>query len=394
MVKGSRFAGHRLVSFSPASKNTLVEISERLIPHEDEILDEWVSRQFEIWQPPGFSRADLRHVFGDIFHGVLQRMHARELELCITDLEASGRSLAEKRFPFDALIISVHFLEESYMPFLLNPPPSDPRTWLISMDEFLHVALAAIADAYFEAHRSELLGQVEVGRIVQESLLADIPKQAIDLDIAHIYISAHEIAQLGGDFLDWFDLNSGEVGFVVGDLSGHGLEAAADSVMLRSLFRGFMRESPNLPEAMVRLNRVLGAELKLGQFATALAGVYEHPGHLRLVNAGHPYPVLCDSECRFVMVEGTALAVTDVLNYKMVDVEMEPGSVFVVYTDGLVEARSGREVFGDGRMMSAIESMRDASPRAIVDQLVDEAIRFSGGQLKDDLAILVLKRRS
>ncbi len=390
----AQYAGHRLIRFSPKTRRTLAEIADRLIPRSQEILDKWVAQQFQTWEPPNFTRESLSQVFSNLLDSILQHMRDGDLEACVDDLEQTGANLAQQQFPFDALVISVHFLEESYMPVLLNPPPPEPRTWLVEMDEFLHVALAAIANAYFEAHREELLERVEVGRIVQECLMPNIPRRVADLDVAHIYISAQEKAQLGGDFLDAFETQSGEHAFVIGDLSGHGLDAAAGSVMLRSMFRGFMREQPELGGAMGRLDHVLSAELTGGQFASALAVTYRPDGRIALVNAGHPAPVLYNDHCEIIEDHGSILALGLGTRYQASEHYLEPGGLFVAYTDGLIEARSRGELFGETRLAAAIAGVRDAPARAVVSQLVDAALRHAGGRFSDDIAILVLKRQS
>ncbi len=366
----------------------------RLIPHERDILDGWIERQYATWRPPDISEQELRQVFGGILRSILHCMEHRALESCISDLEQAGTALAARKFPFEALIISIHFFEESYMPFLLNPPPQNSQELLVNIDEFLHVALAAIASSYFQAYRKELLDDVEVGRIVQESLLADIPSAVNDLETAHIYISARERAQVGGDFLDSFRIDEDRSAFVIGDLSGHGLEAASDSIMLRSVFRGFMLEKPDPADAMARMNRVLVRDLKSERFATALAVVYDsRSGRLQCVSAGHPHPVLCDEQCRMPELEGTALAIYDKATYTSSEMEFKPGAVFVGYTDGVSEARSSGELFGEERVLAAIAEMRDAPPRAIVEHLIDTALRHAGGKFRDDVAVLALKRR-
>ena len=388
-----RFAGYRIAEFSPASKEALHEIADRLIPFDAQIINKWVAQQYKAWQPPGFTKENLTEMFGQMLQSMLRRMHNRELELCILELEDIGSNLAKRHFPFEALVISIHFLEESYMPYLLNNPSPTAQNWLIRMDEFLHAVLAALATAYFSEYRRELLNEAEVGKIVQEGLLADIPRHASDLEIAHIYLSAREQAKLGGDFLDFFEIDDSSSAFFIGDLSGHGVEAAADSVMLRSLFKGFMRENPNMVDAMSRLNTVLETDLKPGLFATALAITYQLPGHLSLVSAGHPYPVLCDDECRLLELSGPALAIIPSAAYSIGTIELKPGSVFAAYTDGLLEARVPRgEIFGEQRILSAVSESKGTSARNIAENLLDTALRFAGGTFTDDVALLVLKR--
>lgn len=387
------FAGYRIIKFARTSKDDLRELAEILIPHEAEIVNRWVRTQFMAWSPPTFTNNELKGVFSGIFHDMLSCMHARQPERCIRNFERTGAELASKNFPYEALIISLHFLEESYMPLLLQLPSKKAMEWLVEMDEFLHAALAAIATSYFQHYRGELLEKAEVGRLVQEGLLAKVPKEVIDLEVAHIYISATVQAQVGGDLVDLFTINSQEAAFIIGDLSGHGLEGATDAAMIRYQFRGFIRENPDLAAAMVRLNRVLKDELEAGHFATVLTGIYGEAGQLRLVSAGHPTPILCGKSCHFLEPDGIALAVNEDATYSVNEVELKPGEIFIAYTDGLTEARGTEGLFGEDRLLNAVRQVRNAPAGAIVDHLRDEAIRFASGNLTDDVAILVLKRQ-
>lgn len=387
-----RFAGYRIIEFPHASRAALKAIAERLAPHEDEVVERWIGMQFRTWRPPGVSREQLKAIFGDVFHDMMVCMLSGEVEQCINNLEEAGARLSRSNFPFEALILSLHFLEESYMPFLLRPRSEHTQDWLIRMDEFLHVGIAALATSYFEFHREELLAEAQVGRTVQEALSPHPPRRLRDLELGYIYASASERARLGGDFLDVFSFDSDKVAFVVGDLSGHGLDAAAGSATIRSLFRGFMRDGHDLVDTMERLNRVLVDELRDDHFATALAGVYKAPGLLEFVNAGNPLPVVCDGTSRLVEQVGLPLGVAKAASYVPTEVELKPEDVFVSCTDGVIEARVGANLFGESRTVQTIDEMKDASARAIAEHLQDRARRYANGNLLDDMAILVLKR--
>lgn len=387
-----RSAGYRIIEFSPEAREALRAVATRLIPHESEILSRWIDQQWKTWEPPGISRDEITQVFGDLFRRLLGRMERGELEQSVADLAEAGLQLAERQFPFQALIISIHFLEESYIPYLISPRSDSTQEWLITVDEFLHQALAAIASSYFEAYRAELLDRAEVGRVVQESLMADIPKRIADLEIGYAYISATERAQLGGDFLDFFPLDDASAAFIVGDFSGHGLEALADSVMLRSLFRGFIRERADLAAAMSRLNRVLAAELRPNQFATALAGMYRSHGRLSVVSAGHPAPVLCSETCAPLETTGMALAADEESVYPLTEIELHPGTSLVVYTDGLLETRRDGSQLGEEDIAAAVCAVRGAPARTIVEHLLDESRRHAGGSFHDDVVVLAVNR--
>jgi serine phosphatase RsbU (regulator of sigma subunit) len=264
----------------------------------------------------------------------------------------------------------------------------------LAIDEFLHATLAAIATSYFNAHRAELLDEAQVGRIVQEGLLPVIPRHAADLEIAHIYTPAREHARVGGDFLDFFQVGDCAA-FIIGDLSGHGVEAAAGSVMMRSLFKAFMHENPDPADAMRRLNRVMAKELDIDQFATALAVCYDNRGGATLVSAGHPYPFLCDgAKCSFAKPSGMALAVDSQAAYRSSQIRLQPGGLFVAYTDGLVEARQHGDFFGEKGIVKAVNDVRDTPARAIAEHLVDSSLRHAGGKFDDDVAVLVLRRQN
>lgn len=388
----SAFIGYRLVEFSRTDKEALKEVAGRLIPHEKEIVEDWIRLQFSAWHPPGLSRDELKQLFGDIFHDMLACMKVGKLELCIAHLEETGGDLARRNFPYEALIISLHFLEESYLQFLLEPPSAKALDWLLGMDEFLHAALAAIATSYFQVQRKDLLEEAEAGRIVQEGLLPDIPRQVLDLEVASIYLPSGERARIGGDLVDIFMVDDHKAAFIVGDVSGHGLEAASDAATIRSLFRGFIRENLDIADAMLRLNRALIAELAPGQFATALAGVYDVSGQLQLVSAGHPSPVFCDNGCHLVELRGIVLAVDREPAYRVSEIDLKEGALFLAYTDGLIEARNEQGFFGEERVILTVEDVGHAPVRAVAEHLRDEALRFAGGKLNDDMAILVIKR--
>jgi len=390
-----RFAGFRILEFSGASREALQEIAERLLPYERAIVETWVAQQLRAWEPPGFTREALEETFGALLHNILSRLRAGEAERSLDDLQATGAILAAQEFPYEALIMSFHFLEESYMAHLLFPRSDKIMEWLVSMDEFLHAALAALATSYFQAYRRELLAQAEIGRIVQEQMLAHIPKQVADLEVGQAYRSAREGAQVGGDLFDLMPMDAQGAAFIVADVSGKGLEAASDSVMLRSLFRSFLHENPELGDIMARMNHALTAEFDDGDFATAQAGIYQSPGRLLLSSAGHPHPVICNSDgaCRFLDTEGMALGIKVGADWLAQEIELEPGALFVAYTDGLLEARGSEGFFGEDRVLATIEEMRNAPARAVADHLLDAAMRHAGGKLSDDVAILVLKRQ-
>jgi hypothetical protein len=391
-LQGYKFAGYRIQEFPSESKIYLKEIAEILEPYREEIVDSWLKRQYGAWIPHNFKHNDLYNVFAKIFELMLTHMGNEHPENCLDELELVGADLATRSFPFEALIMSLHFLEESYLPFLLKDSSENRTGWLISIDEFFHAALASIATSYFRVNRKALLDEARVGQVVQQSLLPDIPRRLIDLDVEYVYLPAMSMSRVGGDLVDAFSVDKNEAAFIIGDLSGHGVEAAAESVMIRSLFRGYMREEIEVEEAVKRINNVLNKELREGKFVTLLAATYDGDGTIKLVGAGHPYPLVCSDRCQIVELDGIALAVDDQIDCMSRELHIKEGDIFVAYTDGLIEARNGKEFFGEQRVMDILEDMKGCSSRSVAEKLTDEVIRFAGGNMVDDMAILVLRR--
>lgn len=392
-MKSYHFAGYRGIKFPLSSRTVLKEVAKLLTHYEEEIVIKWVNQQFSAWKPPGFNFEMLKRIFGKLFHSMLVNMEEGKLNDFIKELEEIGADLSSQNFPYEALIISFHFLEESYFPFLDKAGEDKIQIYFHRMDEFLHTALAALATAYFQAYRKVLLDKAEIGQIIQEGLLPNVPKKILDLEIGYVYLSARKDAQIGGDFFDFLALNPEKIAFIIGDLSGHGLEAASRSIMLRSLFRGFMRENPNIAETMQRLNKISKLELEYDQFATALIGVYEGSGRLKLVNAGHPPPILCGNKCQLFKFHDIVLGINEKINYSLNEIKLNPGDFFIAYTDGLVEVSKTKDLFSEHRIIKAISEIdRNLSARAAAEYLLDKALHYAGGKLIDDVAIIVLKR--
>jgi hypothetical protein len=150
----------------------------------------------------------------------------------------------------------------------------------------------------------------------------------------------------------------------------------------------------DLARVTQRLDHVLSSELTSGHFATALALTYRpEDGRITMVNAGHPSPVLCNDRCQLIAEHGCALALGVGATYEANEFILDPGGLLVAYTDGVTEARRHDDLFGETRLLEKVAEMRDDPPRAIVEHVVDAALRHAGGRFSDDVALLVLKRR-
>lgn len=189
--------------------------------------------------------------------------------------------------------------------------------------------------------------------------------------------------EVGGDFFQIIPL-AGEPAsalIVLGDVSGKGLRAAMTVSLIVGTLRTLAETTSHPSEILAGLNRRLFGRLR-GGFATCLAAKLDTNGLCTLANAGHPSPFLNGEE---VAGPGALpLGVTPGTTYDETTVRLRPGDHFVLYTDGLVEARNaGGELFGFDRLRDLISARPDA------EQSIDAAVRF--GQ-QDDITVLTLTR--
>ncbi len=181
--------------------------------------------------------------------------------------------------------------------------------------------------------------------------------------------------------------------FFIGDFSGHGLNAALKSAMIRHFFRAYAREEPDPLSIAFALNRSLIDEFSEGEFVTRIIGMYTASNPLELVIAGHPFPIIMESADSVEARGELPLGIDRSAVYSKVPVELRRGGALVAYTDGLSEARNDSEFFGERRIAGCVKETLRATADAIAENLRQSVLQFSDGALKDDAAILVLKRR-
>jgi anti-sigma regulatory factor (Ser/Thr protein kinase) len=246
--------------------------------------------------------------------------------------------------------------------------------------------------------------QVELADGLQAGLRPPVLPEIPGLDLGAAYGAAQSAGlDVGGDF---FDLMPGPNGWTVaiGDVCGKGAEAATVTGVARAVLRLLTGQATPVGQILGDLNRTLRdtatayphGQPRFCTLATAsLAEPTQHGVHLVLHLAGHPQPVLlrADGTASYVGVPGTLLGVLDddEVTFPAVDVELCSGDALVLYTDGVVEARAGRELLGEQRLLEAVVDCAGLSAQGIADRVRAAADRFAGGNLRDDVAIVVLR---
>jgi serine phosphatase RsbU (regulator of sigma subunit) len=221
-------------------------------------------------------------------------------------------------------------------------------------------------------------------------------------EVASRYVPAGDGGEIGGDFLDIFPLDQQTWAFVLGDVSGKGAEAAAVSAATRYTLRAVASPGLSPASTLREVNAVLQAQTESERHCTLVHGHLRPPGQddtpgapLRIVLslAGHHWPLVlrADGRVEEVGTLGTALALFDDPELHDAEVELAPGEVLCVFTDGLVEARRGGDQFGSERVAELLHSHRGLSADGLAGAVLDGVRAFHGEELVDDLAMLVVR---
>lgn len=231
-------------------------------------------------------------------------------------------------------------------------------------------------------------------RQIAEQLQAPIlsfPDELPGVTFGHAYRSVEELAKIGGDFYDAFELGDGRIAVVIGDVAGKGMTAATASSITRTTFRAFGLHERTPVAVLSAVNDVLVHLLPEESFATATYGVIDiDAGTMTAASAGHPDPFVCTpGGCRKQDAQrNQPLGLWEETTFAEFTVKLNRGDSVVLFSDGLLDARRGKEFFGDERVADVLDPLRDSTPQEIVDALMRAAGEFSGTQHTDDIAVI------
>ncbi len=236
--------------------------------------------------------------------------------------------------------------------------------------------------------------QKEFADTMQRSLLPRSRPLLAGLEVGEVYESSARV-DVGGDIYDFVTLDDGRLAVVLGDVTGHGVDATADMAMAKFVFRSLAREHPEPADFLASANDVIVDEIATGKFITmAYLAIDGARGEVACASAGHPPPriLLPDGSVRGLESRGLALGIEQGQRYEAVRAELPPGATIVVYTDGVIEARRNRELYGTERLDALLRAHRELEPRRLATAVAEDARAFAGGELADDLAVVVIRR--
>ena len=235
-----------------------------------------------------------------------------------------------------------------------------------------------------------------IARTLQQSLLPSELPEIPGIEAAARFRPIGEGNEVGGDFYDLFQSGGRGWTVVMGDVCGKGPDAAAVTALARYTLRAAaMRE--RLPSRSLRLlNEALLRQRDDRRFCTvAYAYLESHDGGVRVgvASGGHPLPMLLrpDGTVESIGAPGTLLGVLPDPNLEDRSVSLSPGDALVFYTDGVIEGRGANVTFDEDGLRRLLAECAGAGADAIAARVEDAAFAAQGNNLRDDIAVLVLR---
>jgi serine phosphatase RsbU (regulator of sigma subunit) len=215
------------------------------------------------------------------------------------------------------------------------------------------------------------------------------------VDIAAAYVAATEGLDVGGDFYDVYQTPGGW-GMAIGDVCGKGEEAAAVTASARHAIRVLSHGNADPAEVLRQANEIMLSERFEDRFITACAAHLswrDDSLHVVLGSAGHPGPAVVkpDGEVRLLDGGGMALGLFPGAEPGIQEIDLRPGDLFFMFTDGVTEARSPEMTYFEERLADKLASLAGQPPTEVCSAMRALVLEFSMNDLRDDMTMLVLR---
>ncbi|MGW8955576.1 SpoIIE family protein phosphatase [Streptomyces sp. NPDC055709] len=306
------------------------------------------------------------------------------------------------------LIASGHRVGTLVLGHVKNAHPDAESTALIA-DFARRLALVLAAARRYTQH-------ADTSRVLQQGLLPEVLASVPNMDTHLVYEPVGDVATAGGDFYDLFRTHDGRWCFVLGDVCGHGPEAAIMSGLVRPLVRVIAEDGCDVPKVLNRLNRALFDDaasiaetapagrppldwqevrplsLLYGELVPRNGGTV----HCALASAGHPLPLLlrADGRIHTAAIPQMLLGITYRTAYEFQSFTFSSGDALLCVTDGVTERRRGGSQFDDDEgLLNELARCVGLGAAGIAEQIRHAVHAFSTEPPTDDLAILTLRAR-
>lgn len=284
-------------------------------------------------------------------------------------------------------LLGVPLVVEGEMIGVIHVGSLTPREFHDGEIELLQLVADRVA---LSIERSRLMVQGQIATTLQRSLLPRQLPQLPGLRMAARYLPAAVESAVGGDWYDVIELHSRSIGFVIGDVAGHGLAAATFMGQLRSAIRAYALDTDGPAEVMTKLAAFsdhMRSRMATVIYVTLNLTTWE----ARIARAGHPYPLLirADGSAEYLSAGGgPPIGTVGGHAYDEQSLMLSAGETLLLYTDGLIERRGGKLSDGERTLLEVAASSPDEPElkcQGIISRLTKDTT------IADDIAVLAVQ---
>lgn len=294
-------------------------------------------------------------------------------------IEDTGLKLDRENVPAERVFTAEVHGRSCYCLYMLSEGyvivPVLPESELLDERNFALLTMGAVEITFFvglffilfllfrrhqetTAEAARIEHELSIAKQIQESALPVGVSPFPDRTEFSLHASMDAAREVGGDFYDFFPMDDGRLVFLIADVSGKGIPAAMFMMTSKSLIRSRADQAETLAGVFEQVNDRLCDGNESGMFLTAWMGALDiETGMVRFVNAGHNAPVLIrDGKASFVeQSPGLMLAMMEEMEYTEQLIELVPGDILYLYTDGVTEASKEDESrLGNDRLLEIL----------------------------------------
>lgn len=249
-----------------------------------------------------------------------------------------------------------------------------------------------VLKGYIDAAEKRMDEELTLAHTIQDSAL---PK---NFRFAHtgfeIYATMDPAKEVGGDFYDFFFVDADKIALVIADVSGKGIPAALFMMRSKTAIRSLAESGLEPAIVLEKVNEELCEGNDINMFVTVWMGIMDlQTGVMRCVNAGHEYPAIMRGDGLFELLKDKhrpPLGTMEGLTFEEYDLQLEPGDILYVYTDGVPESINTSEVqYGTDRMLNTLNVSRGASMAELLADVKEDMDVFVGdAEQFDDITMM------
>lgn len=256
-----------------------------------------------------------------------------------------------------------------------------------------------------EAHNRQLQRSIDT-EIAEREQKAEELKQALEIQRGLLpkelpqlpgfaIAGAWEPARVvGGDYYDVIRLGQHKIAVCIADVAGKGISAALLMANVQAAVRAFASESASPSRVCSQINSVLCTNIAPGKFVTLFYAILDASTRiLQFTNAGHLRPLLIPERAaaQHLQNDGALLGVFPDWNYQDSSIELQPGDLLLLFTDGITEAMAVEgEEFGEERILQTIADGDTCSVEDLQARVLEKVRQFCQGRLNDDATLLMI----